>query len=179
MAINGIMSEGQPSQRTDLHDADELNEATCVICLELFSGTDGVTVRTKGLSNLIHFSEVHGDERLTNYLVDKAGSVPVGKVLVHAVCRKWYTDTRGSSVNVQDEDTPKEKRLRSDNNEFMLKENCFICGHAACRDLKHPDREAIQLVETLPIWDKIVKQCDNRNDPWANDVRVRVEVLTL
>ena len=152
MAINVIMSEGQQqSQSTGLHDADELNEATCVICLELFSGTGAVTVRTKGLSNLIHFSEVREDERLTNYLVDKAGSVPVGKVLVHAVCRKRYTDARGSSVNVQDEDIPKEKRLRSDKNEFTWKENCFLCGHAACRDLKHPDREAIQLVETLPI----------------------------
>ena len=37
---------------------------------ELFSGADAVAVDKKILSNLIHYSEVNGDDRLKDYLID-------------------------------------------------------------------------------------------------------------
>ena len=167
------MSDGQHTPK-DLQDQEVFNKANCVICLEPFTATVPVTVAKKGLSSLIHFSEVHGNESLNDYLSDAATTEPV---LVHAKCRKRYTDPRRSSMTSENEDVPCQKRLRSSSEvqgQFDWKENCFLCGTSACCDERHPNRDPVQRAETIPFIDNIVEQCDKRNDSWASEVRTRI-----
>ena len=99
---------------SDIHKSDNLqdenvfNKTNCVICLETFTATDKlVTVGKKGIASLIHFSGVHGDERLEDYLSDVARFDPV---LVHVKCRKIYTDPRNSrSMTPKDVPSPCKK----------------------------------------------------------------------
>ena len=169
------MSEEPTPQCAGGHDADIFNKESCVICLGSFTDLDVVTVGQKRLSSLIHFSEIRGDDKLKTYLAHVSKNVPVGKVLVHTKCRKRYTDARRSSRSSHDEDIPSQKRLRSAESLFDWKENCFLCGSVAYHDQRHPDRDPVHVVETIPFRDKIVSQCASRNDSWANDVRNRVE----
>ena len=123
-----------------------------------------MSVRKKGLSSLIQFSEVRGNKRLTEYLSNASRSDPV---LVHATCRKMYTDPRRISVTSGEVDAPCQKRLRSTpgvKGQFDWKKDCFFCGHLACYDEKHPNRNPVCRVETLPFVEKIAEQCAQRND---------------
>ena len=76
-------------------DATVFNENNCIICLGKFSScTEKATVVKTGIPNLIKYSEQWGDVSLQAYLETQSKKNPPDKVLVHASCRREYTDTK-------------------------------------------------------------------------------------
>ena len=76
-------------------DATVFNERNCVICLGEFSScTEKATVVKIGIPNLIKYSEQRGDVSLQVYLETQSKKNPPGKVLVHASCRRGYTESK-------------------------------------------------------------------------------------
>ena len=76
-------------------DATVFNENNCVICLGEFpSCTLKARVVKTGIPNLIKCSEQRGDVSPQVYLVIQCNKNPPGKVLVHASCRREYTDPK-------------------------------------------------------------------------------------
>ena len=76
-------------------DATVFNENNCFICLGEFSScTEKATVVKTGIPNLIKHKEQQGDVSLQISLETHSKKNPPGKVLVHASCRREYTDPK-------------------------------------------------------------------------------------
>lgn len=79
----------------------------------------------------------------------------------------------------KDVPSPCKKHLRSRSADQLQqldwKESCFLCGHFAYHDKRHPKQKPIHQVETIPFIDQITEQCDQGNDAWAKDVHSRIE----
>ena len=72
-------------------DTTVFNENNCFICLGEFSScTEKATVVKTGIPNLIKHKEQQGDVSLQTH----SKKNPRGKVLVHASCRREYTDPK-------------------------------------------------------------------------------------
>src|SRR6218665_461127 len=97
----------------------------CVICGKISekSTDELITVRTKGLETLIHYSLLRQNERLQKYLETRPYVVKV-----HAQCRKDYTRARGLvlSSDKSTDDQPPAKKLRSQSDAFSWKRDCFF-----------------------------------------------------
>ena len=57
---------------------------------------------------------------------------------------------------------------------FHWKENCMLCGEKAEIDHRHPERNKIHNVTTLPMRNKLLECCNKRGDAWASEVRNRL-----
>ena len=76
-------------------DATVFNENKCVICLgELSSRTEKATIVKTGIPNLVKYSQQQGDVSLEVCIETQRKKNPPGKVLVHASCRREYTDAK-------------------------------------------------------------------------------------
>ena len=104
----------------------------CVICHKsLFSDTVEHTKATPtGLSTLIRCSIMRGDEQLEQYLKSEPTVA-----YIHVICRKSYTDTRLHTRKVgNDQSGQPERSIRSNEESFNWKEDCFLCGKRAAVD---------------------------------------------
>ena len=61
---------------------------------EFSSRTEKATVVKTGISNLIKYSEQRGDVSLQVYFETQSKKSLPGKVIVHASCRREYTDPK-------------------------------------------------------------------------------------
>ena len=57
---------------------------------------------------------------------------------------------------------------------FSWKTHCFYCGSPCVPDSKHPKRKKIGNGCTLSFKQSVLKTCNERNDKWAEEVRMRV-----
>ena len=82
-------------------DATVFNENNCFICLGEFSScTEKATVVKTGIPNLIKHKEQQGDVSLQISLETHSKKNPPGKVLVHASCRREYTDPKRTKCSL-------------------------------------------------------------------------------
>ena len=87
-------------------------------------------------------------------------------ILVHAECRKKFTDKRKSTQI----ERPIKKLRSSMDQKFEWKNHCFLCGETD--DCHHPDRESFSKVMTL----EVLLQCaERRNDLWGQNVKDRLQ----
>lgn len=174
-----MSEETQEQLNVDVDDGDNVYlrcEENCVICFKPFGNIDAVTIGDKGLTALLKYSESRGDHELHRYLSDRSKITPIGKILVHATCRKKYTDARKSIMDMRHMEGPCQKRLRSSTPElFSWREHCLFCVSEAILDIKHPERDHVVAVQTIPIRSTILQQCHKRADTWATKVQTRVE----
>ena len=101
------------------------------------------------------------------YLTESINKTPIGKILVHKnCCRDFATQRRTIHCNeLEDDQLPQVKRLRSSELSFNWKDNCLLCGEFAKFDSRHPERNKIHTVTTLPLRDKLLECCDKREIP--------------
>lgn len=103
------------------------------------------------------------------------------KITVHKLCRQKYT--RPSSIRA----AKKQKEtcetspsacsvLRSSEEEFDLKKDCFVCGKPAMSDSKCPKhrRKPVHLVSALEIRESVMSKCDERYDDLGKTVKCRL-----
>ena len=72
------------------------DEEKCVLCRKGFSDDDKSTSVTKGMQNLIEWSQKRKDPVLENHLTTQKDKSPSGKVLVHSKCRREFVDPKRS-----------------------------------------------------------------------------------
>ena len=63
---------------------------------------------------------------------------------------------------------------RSDVTEFSWKTHCFCYGFPCVPDPKHPTRKKPRNFCALPFKQSVLKTFDQRNDKWAEKVRMKV-----
>lgn len=154
------------------------HEDACVLSLfNMCKYGDGETplvkVTKKGLETLIEFSQKRSCIQLTDYLKRQHNIKPGGKISIHKDCRRDFTDKkRTSSINTEaPDDSPCSKRMRSNETPFNFKEDCFLCGNNATIDIRHADRNRVRRVTTLPMRDKLLERCKERDDSWGLNVQ--------
>lgn len=152
-----------------------INEDSCVICNQRFIGDEkSVNVTKKGLLTLISFSEKRGLLDLKNYLNERISATPIAKVLVHAECRRDFTDQKRLLYQSKTEE-PSPKKLRSSLTTFSWNDNCIFCGQHALVDTRHPERvPQVCRVTILPFRDTLMQCCEKRRDRWATEVQNRL-----
>ena len=153
------------------------NENCCVICRAGFLAPGDATLVTRGLPNLIHFSEIRSQLGLHNYLRQRCSTTPCGKVLVHRECRRTFIDNKRSKRSSDEKETcsPKKHNLRSAREPFQWRENCFFCNNEVKDDRRHPERVDSRIVRTLPFRDELLAKCHQREDTWGKEVHLRLE----
>lgn len=150
------------------------HEDLCVICKEDFEEEAPVTVTRKGIATLITHCVKQNQSDLNTYLIQRASTTPVAKVLVHKECRRKFTHPSRKLEKDDDQAAvPDAKKLRSSFQPFNWKEDCVLCCQPAV-DRRHPDRKQVRTVTTLPIRNTILETCDSRGDTWAAEVRTRL-----
>ena len=133
----------------------------CVICQKEFQNTSDAVQVTRGIPNLITFSQLHGDDLLTEYLNRQYGEVPPGNVLVHGECRRVYIDRKRLKRNTSDTQpaTPKKQKLRGSVTPFDWKVNCVFCCEVVKFDSRHPDRcSDSRAAKCIPLRQQILKR---------------------
>ena len=160
----GHRSEGVCSFRDD----------QCVICTLGFENERSITVTEKGMSNLISYSEKRGKSDLHTYLTECISKSPIGTVLVNPNCRRDFTDPKRGLRRNADGPIPSAKKMRSSFLPFTWKNTCMLCGRSAMPDSRHPERDPVHIVRTLPIRSNLLDHCTKRGDLWAYEVQNRL-----
>ena len=132
------------------------------------------SVRSKGLASLIEYSGQRKNDKLLDYL--KSCQQNQINMVVHKECRRNFTNARRSEVpSVSTFVSECEANvLRSSTATFQWKENCVFCDEKVIADLRHPDRNRVFHIRTLPFKENILKVCESRNDHWAMSVQRRI-----
>ena len=151
----------------------------CVICLLDFKTKEPVHLTKKGMLTIIECCEKHGREDLYAYLNSCISTDPVETVLVHSDCRRNFTDRKRpgilSCTATDDAEIPKLKRLRSSTAPFNWKDDCLLCAKPAIVDTRHPQRQRVHKVSTIPIRCNLLECCKERGDVWASEVENRLQ----
>jgi len=98
---------------------------------------------------------------------------------VHIQC--WKEFTRPKSKIVPTNIASHHRTLRSDTEQFDFKSKCLFCASFAKFSLTTKKRSHdVYPVRSLDFQDKILHDCVERNDNWANEVHCRLtQVLDL
>ena len=91
---------------------------------------------------------------------------PFQKTTTNEMKSKWYT-VLATSKKIR-------RVAQSDVTKFSWKTHRFYWGCPCIPDPKHPERKKIGDVCTLLFKQSVLKTCDQRNDKWAEEVRMRV-----
>lgn len=158
----------------EAHLASAFKKDCCVICNLGFENVEPVHVTKKGILTLINYSEKHSRDDLHTYLNQCISTDPVEAVLVHANCRRNFTDKKRLGLHSHVE-VPSAKRLRSSSLPFNWKEDCMLCGKSAIHDTRHPERQRVHKVSTIPMRCNLLECCTERGDLWACEVENRLQ----
>ena len=104
-------------------------------------------------------------------------------VVIQNQNKKSFRVTGGLDKSIQYSDFIQDERFRlylldSEKNGVTVKipracqTHCFYFGSPCVPDPKHPTRKTIRNVCTLPFKQSVLKTCDQRNDKWAEEVRM-------
>ena len=157
--------------------AGGINKDCCVICWQEFEG-NFVKVKEKGILTLLNYSEKRGDDELYSYLKECINTVAKTDVLVHAKCRRNFTDAKRTFSHCASNNTtsePVSKKLRSDSLPFNWKKDCLLCGMTATFDHRHPEAGTVCTVQTLPIRKTLLEHCTMRGDKWVSEIQGRLQ----
>ena len=148
----------------------------CLICHDnLDSKSDEYNkIGRKGLTSLVRFSNLHGDERLSKKLKELQKIDGPSDIYVHIKCRRDYTNQKRLRRNDGNEELNISQR-RSGSVAFDWKSCCLFCGEVAVVDTKNPNRTIIHRCETLTMKETILARCNERADNWGNDVHYRLQ----
>ena len=151
-----------------------INELCCVKCNNPASESESLQEVGKGIQTLVNYAiKVNGNVSERHLLEAQTSN---SRVKIHHACQKSaYNELKRGKSTDQGSSSSKVAKVvtRSAINIFNWKENCFICGQLCFKDNKHPERSNVVLVATLPIREKILNVCSQRNDKWAEEVRLR------
>ncbi|GBM91244.1 hypothetical protein AVEN_251132-1 [Araneus ventricosus] len=127
----------------------------------------------KGLESIIQAS-VRVEGGLQERLREKT------KITVHKSCRQKYTRPSSIRASIKQKETSESTRitssvLRSSEEKFDFKNDCFICGKSAVVDSKYTlhRRKPVHFVSTLEIRDNIIRKCNERCDDLGEKVKCR------
>ena len=114
---------------------------------------------------IIECCEKHGKDDL--YLNECISTNPVNTVLVHSETATAIETGLQSPVAV--DEIPSVKRLRSSTAPFNWKDDCLLCAKPAIVDTRHPHRECVHWVSTIPMHCNLLECCKERGDQWTSD----------
>ena len=159
------------------HLTSAFKKDCCVLCKLGFENAEPVHVTRKGILTLINYSEKRGRDELHTYLNQCISGDPIEAVLVHPNCRRDFTDKKRIQLHsdVEDLEIPGAKRLRSSSLPFNWKEDCMLCGKPAIFDTRHPERQRVYKVSTIPMRCNLLECCQERGDLWASEVEKRLQ----
>ncbi len=103
---------------------------------------------------------------------------PSPRERIHQDCRRNYCkpDQVAKSLRIKQgigETAFKRPALRSDDDKFSFKSNCFFCGQQAMAGNKRKAFDVIS-VRTIEYKDTVLTVCRERNDSWAHSVLARI-----
>lgn len=159
------------------HLASAFKKDHCVICKLNFENEEPVHVTKKGMLTIIECCEKHGKDDLYTYLNECISTNPVETVLVHSDCRRNFTDKKrpGFQSPVVADEIPSAKRLRSSTVPFNWKDDCLLCAKPAIMDTRHPQRECVHRISTIPMRCNLLECCKERGDLWASEIENRLQ----
>ena len=159
------------------HPTSAFRKDHCVICKLGFVNKESIRVTKKGILTIMECCEKYGRDDLYIYLDECSSTDPVETVLVHPECRKTFTDKRrpGPQNPVAADEIPSAKRLRSATAPFNWKEDCLLCTKPAIVDTRHPHRQHVHRVSTIPMRHNLLERCSERGDQWASEVENRLQ----
>ena len=100
------------------------DEGVCPICKFDINPNDpenpGVTLGKKGIITLLNACQARKKETLSQFIKSRRDSS--GKIVLHVICRKGFTDLR----NVEDDknEQPPAKKTRSSSDAFVWAKDC-------------------------------------------------------
>ena len=146
------------------HLASIFKKDHCVICKLNFENEEPVHVTKKGMLTIIECCEKHERNDLCAYLNECISTNPIETVLVHSGCRRNFTDKKrpGLQDPVTIDKIPSAKRLRSSTAPFNWKDDCLLCAKPAMVDARHPQRERVHMVSTIPMRCNLLECCNER-----------------
>ena len=162
---------------TEGHLATAFKKDHCVICKLNFENEEPVHVTKKGILTIMECCEKHGKDDLYTYLNECISTNPIETVLVHSDCRRNFTDKKrpGFQNLVAVDEIPSAKILRSSTAPFNWKDDCLLCAKPAIVDTRHPQRERVHRVSTIPMRCNLLECCKERGDLWASEIENRLQ----
>ena len=143
-------------------DSEEEDENSCLFCKQKFEEKPTV-VYPKGLDNIRRIAKKNHDDELEAEIQEKTQS---GKaILVHADCRKRFTDKRKSGSF----QAATSKKPRT---EFMWKNLCFFCEKPI--NEQYSSSKEFSRVMTLEVKEKVLNRASERDDEWGKNVERRL-----
>ena len=134
--------------------ASSFQEDCCVICKKRFCNHKPTTVSGKGIMTLIRFSEECGCSELHAHLNECVKKTSTQAVFVHKDCRRDFINQRRSvccNVSENDQQLPAKKLA------FWLEEELHALWKLSQFDARHPERDRVYNVTTLPMCDKLLE----------------------
>ncbi len=148
-----------------------------------------VNIKAKRIQNIIRCSQLYQDH-IHERLQPEFDSDPNLILQAHKICVEKYLHPKEVQKAVKrhasevDLDTPASKRAkRSDLPKFSFLHHCIYCGEECevQRDPKNPARWKPAYICTQYVTGRkkylkqeLFEKCDERNDQWASQVRVRI-----
>ena len=145
----------------------EAQPVKCAICkASIGTGVPSSTPTAKGSSTINQASDARKDSIRT---------MP-GEV-VHQKCRRIYCHPFQIAKDTNQEElmpSTSEGRpvLRSSEEDFSLKTDCFFCGRPA--KLGRKQKHDVLQVKTIGIKQTVLKLCQERADSWSDTVKARI-----
>ena len=120
-------------------------------------------IYSKGLGNIRRIAKKNHDFEQQEEIQKKSRTGEA--ILVHADCRKRFTDKR---KNVDSQPT-NSKRLKT---KLMCKTLCFFCEITINKDYK--SSKEFSRVMTLEVKERVLKRASERDDEWGKTVESRL-----
>ena len=137
-------------------------ENCCLFCKNKFEEKPTV-VYPKGLENIRRIAKKNHEFELQEEIRKKSRTGEA--ILVHADCRKRFTDKQ-KSVDSQPKNS---KRLRP---KFMWKTLCFYCEKTINQDYK--SSKEFSRIMTLEVKERVLKRASERDDECGKTVESRL-----
>ena len=118
----------------------------------------------------MNYCEKRGRDDLHICLNQCVSTEPVEILLVHSSCCRDFTDKKrlGVHSDVLEVEAQGAKRVVI-SSPFNWKEDCMFCGKSAIFDARHPERQPVTNVSTIPMQCNLLQCCRDRGDPWASE----------
>ena len=147
----------------------------CVICNDtIFDSSKKSEIKEEGLGTIIEYCEQRNHTDLGSRIKDKVNRNCV--IYAHTRCRRNYAKPEPKRTindnSIDRQDVIPSKRLRSQDEEFDWKTNCFFCVQPINKkQLKNYSKASF-----LDLKKKILKRCEKRDDGdcWASEEELRL-----
>ena len=153
-----------------LSKIDALYSEKCVICQGTVDSQENrlQTVKPTSIIRIKEYSDFVKNEDLSHYLSQDVFHM---QVKIHRCCQKTMNNALRTFRNKCSSKKVR-KVTRDQTTSFDWKNMCFFCEELCVIDKKHPSRNLVQEVTTLPFRDKLLQLCRDRNDDtWGLQVK--------